>query len=753
MQRVHYPSVTPQDSGLNSARNTSVEYSNLAEPSVESATAWRETLRLRPLLPLSAVIATGCALGLRQPFIGNALLPAIAFPLPVLQLAAAFFLGTILWLCKQRRTSTPLLIAGCALFVTCTLLAAQRSTSPVDDISRWVASQPTKSDGRRMTPQKRLGMTVSGWVADHPQRSDFGIEFPLQCAHVTSTQNTSTTNLEPARGHAARGRVWMRLPIGAESATSLQVGDSITAQAELADLPRAGNVGERSRRARYVLESCWSIARVRKAEDVRIVQRDTRYPLQRHIADLRQRLMTHYQTALAAPSASAPGLASSRTTPGTASNDASAHAAASQPTRPYAHATAQLLVAMVFGEGGLQQPLPRLTRDQFRAAGLSHLLVASGSQVAFLGALLIGTARWLRLRQGWLLLMVIPTLILYAMLAGGASSIWRATVAGICVAWALLLGRDTDGTSLWSLALIVLLLIEPMQLHDLGFQLTFAATWGLLVLAPTLRPRLERIAGAGWLSQLAALSLGAQLATTPLLLYHFGRMSLVGIGANFIAVPVAALLVTSGIVGLVVPPANTLNYFLVRFMDGVATVAAKSPGAQTEAPPVPLLWTIGCYVLLILALLPGQWNQRWHELDTSTRWSSARQQFADWWQRKRQTTGFRPQSAIVGLVLMCTALVVWRTVATRNAPLRVTVLDVGQGESIIVQSPSGRTVLIDGGTSADEGRGEVGRAVIVPYLQSMGIKQIDAMVLTHADSDHCNGLPAVLREVPVRLGH
>jgi competence protein ComEC len=350
-----------------------------------------------------------------------------------------------------------------------------------------------------------------------------------------------------------------------------------------------------------------------------------------------------------------------------------------------------------------------------------------------------------------LLLLVVPILLLYAMLAGGASSIWRATVASVCVAWAVLLGRDADGGSLWSLALIVLLLIEPMQLHDLGFQLSFGATWGLLVLAPALRPRLERIAGAGWLSQLAALSLGAQLATTPLLLYHFGRMSLVGLGANFIAMPVAALLVTSGIIGLVVPWANVFNYSLVRFMDGVATVAANAPGAQTEAPPFPLLWTLACYALLVLALLPAQWNERWHELDASTRLTILRHQVSGWWQRKGQTKGFRPQSAVVCVSLLCTAIFVWRTLASRNVPLRVTVLDVGQGESIIVQSPSGRTVLIDGGTVADEGRGEVGRAVIVPYLRSIGVQQIDAMVLTHADSDHCNGLPAVLREVPVRL--
>jgi competence protein ComEC len=461
---------------------------------------------------------------------------------------------------------------------------------------------------------------------------------------------------------------------------------------------------------------------VRKAEDVYITQRSTRASLEGAIAKLRAGLMAHYQSAFAAPDAG----------------------------HVYPHARAQLLVAMVFGEGGLQQSLPRLTRDQFRAAGLSHLLVASGAQVAFLAGALIGAARLLRLRHAWLLLLVVPSLLLYALVAGGAASIWRATVGGICVAWALLLGRDTDGLSLWSLAFLVLLLVDPLQLHDLGFQLTFAATWGLLVVAPALLPRLERLAGQGWLSQLAALSLGAQLATTPLLLYHFGRVSLVGLGANFIAVPLAAVLVTTGVAGLVITPLNGFNYALVSFMDGVASFAARAPGAQTEAPPVPLLWTLVCYGLLLLALVPAQHNGGANSA-ASTRWRELRDTLSQWWQQRRDKSGFRPQSIFVALVLIGTIVFAWRTLQARHNTLRITILDVGQGEAIVVQSASGRTVLIDGGTVADEGRGEVGRTVIVPYLQSLGVKRLDAMVLTHADADHCNALPAVLREVPVGL--
>jgi hypothetical protein len=320
MQPTRYPSAAPQNSGHNSAHTTHTEYS------IAPAATWHEAWRLRPLLPLSAVVATGCAVGLGQPTLFEATLDTVSVPLLVLQLAAALLLSGALWFWKRQPASNiGLFTLLCALCATFALLAAQRSTPPQNDISQQVRSQSAAS---RMAPQRRVDVTLSGWIADHPQRGDFGIEFPLQCDHVTSTRNGA-----PAEGRVAQGRVWMRLPVEAESATPLQVGDAITARAQLADLPRIGNPGERSRQARYILESCWSIARVRKAEDVRVVQRDVRYPLQRRIAELRQRLMTHYETALAGPGSTTPSLA---TTGNTSSNAA----------RPYAHATAQLLVAM-----------------------------------------------------------------------------------------------------------------------------------------------------------------------------------------------------------------------------------------------------------------------------------------------------------------------------------------------------------------------------------------------------------------------
>lgn len=615
------------------------------------------------------------------------------------------------------------LCLGLALVAICITQSARRMLPPHSDLSALTRRAVPAG------PQERVPVVLAGVVSDFPDRGDFRLTFPLECAAVRSGR-VSYPQMP--------GTVWVDAPLD----TQVEVGDAVTLHTDLADLPRAGNLGEAPPHDTYIAAGCWCLAHLERKSQLTVTQTGARYPLLRWIAGLRRRLLAHYDIAFGGTH---PPL----------------------PARPYPHATAQLLAAMIFGQGGLQEPLPFQTRSQFRAAGLSHLLVASGQQVAFLTLFLIGAARVIGLRRWWLLALVLPVLILYALITGGGPSIGRATIAGLCVAWALLVGRDVDGLSLWSLALSLILLADPIQLFSISLQLTFAATWGLLVLSPVIGDLLARMTATrdaeddeqtagdsdpttdrgrhAHLNQLVSFSLGAQLATLPLLLYHFGRFSASGLGANFAAVPLAGLLVGTGIVGLALGPVNLLNYPLTRGIGGIATAAATAPGAQTTTPPISLQWVLLLYAVLLLSATRtglGAYLDR----------RIVRDEFGRWWRRQRRwLAAVHWPSVLLALVLAVTVWMVWRMADAHSHWLRVALLDVGQGESIVVQSPTGRTVIIDGGTSEDEGRGEVGRAVIVPYLASLGVNRLDAMIITHADADHCNALPTVIAEVPVGM--
>lgn len=649
-----------------------------------SAARWLRGLRHRPLVWLAPAIGLGGATGLSAGATlaeGGVVRGDTAFLWPLLPAVGFCFLAWN-WRFSAFWGRVALFLAVACL---CATHGARRAVPTAGDISFLV---PRGAPEGRILP---ANVTLRGFVAEEPRGGDFKQEFPFEVAAVN--------------GVKTHGFVWISAPPDAK----LAVGDEVKIQAGLRDVPRAGNPGQRESAWRFVGNKCWCMAKVRDGEIV-VLRHSAKFPLARGIAALRKRLRAHYENAFA--------------------GDLQA--------RPYPHATAQLLTAMVFGQGGLDEPLPDETRDAFRASGMLHLLVASGQQVTLLAALVLGGAHALGLRRVWLLLLVAPALFSYALVAGGAASIWRAVIGGLCLAWALLLGRDLDGLSLWSLAFIALFVIEPACLADLSFQLTFAATWGLIALAPSLRRWLGRAFGGGALVEVAAMTMGAQLAVMPLMLFHFGRASWAGFSFNLAAVPLCGVLVATGIAGLFLPISGLVNYPLTRAIGDGATWAASLPGASVETPPLGIMWTLLCAALLLLAAASPLLN------DTD----SLRQSVLEAWQNWQRRRSWRPQQWLASVLLILALWALRREVALNTAPLRVTMLDVGQGEAIIIRSPAGRTVVIDGGSQDQLG---VGRGVLVPYLQSIAAKNLDALVMTHADSDHCNALPALLREIPVGM--
>ncbi|HEX9996719.1 MAG TPA: DNA internalization-related competence protein ComEC/Rec2 [Abditibacterium sp.] len=643
-----------------------------------------EPLRFRPLLWMALAALSGIAAG--GYWAGFVLPHSRADSRLLWPLVPALF--AIVGICGFRfENPKRAFCAASLLFFVFAAYAARRITPPPGDISHLVQMRRTP-----IGPIQPLSINVRGVVADYPRRGDFATQFPLQCAAPQT------------------GRIWVNAPYG----TPVEIGDVVSLRLELQTLPMPGNGGERASFWRYIVASCWCIGQ--NPSDLQVLGVADAFGAARRIAVWRQKLVSHYE-----------------------SQFRGAGDAQSLQMRPFPAANAQLLTAMVFGEGGLSRPLPQTLRDDFRAAGLSHLLVASGTQVGFITALVLWMARGMGFRRAPLLILVVPVLVFYALLAGGAASIWRATLSGILLAWTLCLGRDIDGLSLWSAALLMLLCVDPANAWSLSFQLTFGATWGLLVVAPALvrifRARFGRVAAF----DLAAFSLGAQSATLPISMFHFGTFSAAGLGANFVAVPLAGLMVLTGLLGLILAPFNWLNYFLTRAIASLAHGFALLPGAQLESAPLALSWSAGCYVLLLMAITPISLDWKAIVAETRQKWG------AKW---RFHVSQLRPWPFVI-LFLLAGSWLWWWQNGPRNPELRVTMFDVGQGESILVQTPAGQNILIDGGSLDGRQRSDIGAQVLVPALQSLGVERLDLMVLTHADADHCNGLRAVVNEIPV----
>lgn len=655
-----------------------------ASPLAPAFVSLLQPLLLRPLLWLCCAALVGVAFGgvcARAWFdMAREEAPLWLFvPLLVAGVGASWMFRRNPWL---LRLGLALVVA--AFFA---LHTTRRLLLPRDDISR----QAVLAQSSRDQPLRAPLVRIVGLIGDYPKHSRWNLRFPL--------------DVERADGRNQKGRIWMSVPYDRR----LEVGDRLEVVTELRPLRYAPNPGEQEAFWAQIGARCW--CENGPIVELSVLKPGAGFPLERRVQGVRRALLHRYETLFGGDEE-------------TLYN------------RPFPLANAALLTAMVWGENGLPQPLPEQTRTDFRAAGLSHLLVASGSQCAVVVVILLYLARLLRARRAWILILVVPALTAYVMVVGATPSIWRAAACGLLGTLCLVCGRDLDGLSLWSAALLGLLLLDPALAWNLSLQLTFAAVWGLIVVAPLIFHAIKRL-NAGVAGQLVSMSLGAQAATWPLSVLHFGTASMVGLGANFLAVPLAGILVVVGAVGLIVPWAGPI-YFLTDAVHSIAASASRLEGAQLEGLSWSNAQSLACYAVLVFATFP-----------LADEWGELRSGFAEKMKHWRASLSlWEPKYVCAGLGVVCLAVGV-RTLWPSSQMLRVTMLDVGQGQCVLIQDPSGHAALVDGGSLDGKERADIGASVIVPALQNLGVDRLDYVFLTSPEEDHCNGLRRVLHEIPV----
>lgn len=469
---------------------------------------------------------------------------------------------------------------------------------------------------------------------------------------------------------------------------ALRYGDVIAARGTILLPEEAGNPGEPDLRAALRRRGIAALMRVPPHREVAIVARDRGSLLQRWIFRVRARMV---RPLLALPD-------------------------------PYGGVLAGLLLGAQAGGG-------EAMADLFLRAGLLHLLVVSGAQVGLVAAATLALTGALGRRRGGLGIAA-GVILLFAAMVGWSPSVGRAAIMALVGLGARLLRRDPDAASTLALAALLWLAFHPAALFGLGFQLSFAATWGLLFLSPALTPPVR----PRWLAHLAATTVGAQIAVLPLLAAAFQRISLAAFPANLLVLPIVAAVVPAGFllsaIGVILPSLATalVPAFLppVWAVVALARLFASVPGAQVWLPPLGWWHVAAAYALL--ALLP-----RW------------RRGGVGW------TTLFA--SGLIAILIFSGGGAA--AARLREPTLTVAVLDVGQGDAIVVRGPTGRTMLVDGGGEVEVGgrppREDIGIRTLVPALRRMGVRRVNVVLLSHAHEDHVGGLGAVLENFSVDL--
>ncbi len=386
---------------------------------------------------------------------------------------------------------------------------------------------------------------------------------------------------------------------------------------------------------------------------------------------------------------------------------------------------------------GARDDITAEQRDRYARAGLAHLLAISGLHVGYVALLVFLLARvffglfprlFLRVPlQRLAAAVTLPAIWGFVALAAFPISAVRAAIMISVFLLGVLIGRRQDLPTTLAAAVCVILIILPLSVFDVSFQLSVVAVAGIMLLVPRIaralpagRMRTGRALRAAAL--LGAVTVAATLATLPLVAAHFQVVTFAGLVTNLVAVPLAGialvpLVAVAQVVALIAPaiaaPIWSLAAVLAGALDAIASAGARWGDALVfRWAPSPL--EAGGVLLLIAAVV--FWPHR-----TYKRWIGT------------------------VLVLVCLAGVGFAGVHMMEKPsLEMVVLDVGQGDAILVRFPDGSDWLIDGGGKR-YGSFDVGEKVVVPALLRLGVHHLHGVVLTHPHHDHYRGLGAIAR--------
>ena len=399
---------------------------------------------------------------------------------------------------------------------------------------------------------------------------------------------------------------------------------------------------------------------------------------------------------------------------------------------------------------GIRSDLPQAVKESFRTAGMSHLLAISGLHVGIAMTLTLGGAGAV-LGRNHPATVAIAALVVwaYAVLSGLDPPVVRAAIMGSLFLAQGLLGRGMRGLTALLLAAAAMALIDPSLLSSLSFQLSFTAMAGVILGLPLITAANAALSamldpagswalrwgqhGLSLLMASAVISTTTSLATLPLVAWHFGEIPLMSVPATILAMPaMAAALVgaaATALAGLVAPPlAVALGTLTWASLGWLINVAEAMPPLMLTAPwltgPVAAAW-LGTLGLLATLASSRRARRAVASLRRRPRW------------QPRGSAGFI--AAALPVALIVALLLAGQIVSTRaDGLLRVYALDIGQGDAILIVTPEGRRMLVDGGPDP--------RTAVsaVSSLMPPGDRTLDLVAATHLDSDHAGGLLGIL---------
>lgn len=395
--------------------------------------------------------------------------------------------------------------------------------------------------------------------------------------------------------------------------------------------------------------------------------------------------------------------------------------------------TANLLLGILIGErDNIQEDII----ESFRTANLSHILAVSGAHTSYiiLGITYLISKSKTPKRIGYIITII--NLLIFIIITGASYSVVRACIMAIVVIGAKICYRKENFFTSICISLIIILIQNPFAINDIGLKLSFMGTAGIVIFNKSITNFFIKLKIKQKIAEALSVTFSAQLMIMPITILNFNTISLTFFISNILASPLLGIIIIFGFISIFIssilnPISKILFLILHIFLELlilVSKVTEKIPGSSILVKTPNILFAIVYYILILFFnyffVIKQNPTRRFHKkiIKIIT--------------IKNIKNGFKVIAVVFLIILLLT-----RIVRIINPTLKIYFIDVGQGDSTLIVTPKNKKILIDGG----EGKTNV----LFQYLLDRRINKIDYIIISHFDSDHCNGLIEIIEKMRV----
>lgn len=398
----------------------------------------------------------------------------------------------------------------------------------------------------------------------------------------------------------------------------------------------------------------------------------------------------------------------------------------------------EILGGIVFGDDAIAPPGE--IKASFVRSGLLHILAASGMNVALIYGIWFFILRKLRAPFNFTVVSGILVVIFYSLMTGLGPSVIRAAIMLIFILLGKLIDRDAHSISLLSFVALLMLIYNPAYINDVGFQLSFMVTFGLLITAPVVfekfeaaeedeplrHPLLAKL--PSWLSSAIFIPIIAQIWVAPIQMYYFNSFSLYSVFANIMSLPLVTVISFGGFISSVLalvkliasPICFVFDLLLNPILSALVWVSNYFAGLPHSLIQVtqPSIWQIIMYytlVLLVTLILKIRTNKK-----------------------------------VIIAVLSVFLVLIFSCLKLPDNKLETIFFDVGNADAFLIKTPRDKYFLIDSGKMAYNGGTTPAKMIILGYLKDKGVKNIEGFIITHFDSDHAGGAVDLINDLHIK---